>query len=312
MIILFFRQNDCNESAVASCSNWAVDACSSKTSSSSSSHSDGIPCDSNSDSNSDSETEPAKRKRIHQTFSLLQSFENEEDALKFLAIDGCWSAYYSTKSDDGVRQKYRCNKVKFRAKNQCAKSCYLLYDSRSSKVNLFMSDSEHDHVENANSVYEIPIDTKNAIRDMFEMGVCKPKQILNNLMIKKYDIPDRTKFDSYLKSLRKERDGEAKINMNDMKKWLEDNSLVPVDKTKPFVLHYEISFDEKNPFFRFFVTTKQLLSLAIDTTKVQTDATYKITWQGYPMFQIGTTDMHKSFHPYGVAVCMCEQTDDFR
>ena len=63
-------------------------------------------------------------------------------------------------------------------------------------------------------------------------------------MIKKYDIPDRIKFDSYLKSLRTERDGQAKISMNDMKKWLEDNSLVPVDKTKPF--DYEISFDEKN------------------------------------------------------------------
>lgn len=249
---------------------------------------------------------------MHQKFNLYQSFANEEDALNLLATEHCWSAYYKTNSDDGVRQKFRCNKVKFRAKKQCAKSCYLLYDSRSSMVHLFMSDSEHDHDENANLVYEIEPDTKQAIRDMFDMGVCKPKQILNNLMMKKYELPDRTKFDSFLKSLRSERDGKAKINMNDLKKWLEDNSLVPMEKTKPFVVHYEISFDEKKPFFRFFVSSKQLLSSAIDTAKVHTDATYKLTWQGYPVFQIGTTDMHRSFHAFGIAVCMCEQTDDFK
>lgn len=143
-----------------------------------------------------------------------------------------------------------------------------------------MSDSEHDHDENANLVYDIPFETKEAIRDMFEMGVCKPKQILDNLMIKKYDMPDRIKFISFLTSLRKNRDGQAKINMSDLKKWLDDSSLVPVEKTKPFVLHYEISFDEKNPIFRFFVSSKQLLSSAIDTTISQTDATYKLTWQG--------------------------------
>lgn len=311
MSILFFRQKDCDTSSVVLCSEWSVDACSSEASTSSSRHTDRIQSECSSDSETD-ELPLIKKKRVHQTFSLCQSFENETDALKFLAIENCWSAYYSTKSDDGVRQKYRCNKVKFRATKQCARSCYLLYDSRSSKVHFFVSNNEHDHDDNGNLVYEIPVDTKKAIRDMFEMGVCKPKQILNNLMIKKYEMPDRTKFDSFLKCLRKERDGQARINMNDMKKWLEDNSLVPVDKTKPFVSHYEISFYEKNPFFRFFVSSKQLLSSAIDTTKVQTDATYKITWQGYPLFQIGTPDMHKSFHPFGIAVCMCEQTDDFR
>lgn len=84
---------------------------------------------------------------------------------------------------------------------------------------------------------------------MFDMGVCKPKQILNNLMMKKYDLPDRTKFDSFLKSLRSNRSGKEKINMGDLKKWLEDNILVPVDKTKPFVVHFEMSFNEKNSLF---------------------------------------------------------------
>lgn len=273
----------------------------------STSHSDeSISC------NNEIEKEPPTKKRIHQKFNHAETFDDLDDAKHHIANLRIWSPYFTSKSNDGERIKYRCNKVKFRAKKQCAASLYLLCDSRSSKVQLFVSVDEHDHDENVDSVYEIAEETKDAIRDMFEMGITKPKQIKNNLLMKKFEPPDSQKFDSFLKTLRAERDGSAKISLGDLKKWLEDNSLVPVEKTKPFVIHFEISFDEKNPHFRFFVSSKVLLSSAIDATKVHTDATYKLTWQGYPVFQIGTTDMHRSFHPFGIAVCTNEQTDDFR
>lgn len=263
----------------------------------------------------DKETEtepPTKKRRIHQVFNHAQTFDNLDDAKNYLESLKIWSAYYPTKSNDGERLKYRCNKVKFRAKKQCAASLYLLCDSRSSKVHLFVSVADHDHDENVDYVYEIAEETKDAIQDMFRMGITKPKQIMNNLLMKNFELPDSKKFDSFLKTLRAERDGSSKISLGDLKKWLEDNSLVPVEKTKPFVVHFEISFNEKNPHFRFFISSKVLLSLAIDATKVHTDATYKLTWQGYPVFQIGTTDMHRSFHPFGIAVCTNEKTDDFR
>lgn len=44
---------------------------------------------------------------------------------------------------------------------------------------------------------------------------------------------------------------------------------------------------------------------------LHTDATYKIVWQGFPILLVGTTDKHRSFHPYGVAVCTSEQQKDF-
>lgn len=103
---------------------------------------------------------PSKKNRVHHTFNLITSFGNEGDALNSLATENCWSAYYTTNSEDGVRKKFRCNKVKYRAEKQCAKSCYLLYDSRSSMIHLFVSNTEHDHDKNAELVYEIAPDTK--------------------------------------------------------------------------------------------------------------------------------------------------------
>lgn len=255
---------------------------------------------------------PAKKKRIHQVFEHVRTFEFKEDAISFIANEKSWSFFYKTKSNEGVRCKYRCNKVKFRSERQCSASLYIVYDSRSSDVKLFKSTSEHDHDGNTNMVFEMANETKIAIREMFGMGVCKPKMILNNLLTKKMDIPDRKKFDTFLRALRAERDGDTTINMNTLKEWLEENSAVPIDRTKPFIVDYEISFDEANPYFRFFVSSKQLMSTAIDSDKVHTDATYKLIWQGYPVLQIGTTDMFKSFHSFGVAVCTSEQSDDFR
>jgi len=45
---------------------------------------------------------------------------------------------------------------------------------------------------------------------------------------------------------------------------------------------------------------------------VQLDATYKVVWQGCPLMVFGTSDHNQVFHPYGLAVCNAESTEDFR
>ena len=41
------------------------------------------------------------------------------------------------------------------------------------------------------------------------------------------------------------------------------------------------------------------------------DATYKIIWNGFPIFIIGTTDLRRKFHPISAYVCSNETTEDF-
>lgn len=87
---------------------------------------------------------------------------------------------------------------------------------------------------------------------------------------------------------------------------------MPEDETAPFVLNYEIdTADESNVKFRFLVTSKLLLKAAIGVEKIHTDATYKLVWQRYPVLLIGTTDLYRKFHVFGIAVCTNEAEADF-
>lgn len=253
---------------------------------------------------------PKKKSRVHKQFVFVQSFDTEAEVWTELAKEGCWAKYYKSNSDDGVRQMLRCNKVKFRGA-QCSASMHYIFDSNSTKINLFRAVNAHDHQENVNEIYEIPEETKNAIRNCFKYGIKTPKRVMNHLTIEKIELPEKGALIAFLKQLRTEKYGEAKIDMVELKNWLMENSAIPSDKTKPFIAHYEISLDEKDPFFRFFVTTKQLLIIAAQDNKIHADRTYKLVWQGYPVLQVGTTDMHRSFHPYGIAVCTNERCADF-
>lgn len=119
---------------------------------------------------------------------------------------------------------------------------------------------------------------------------------------------------SLLTKLRSERFGEEKINLAVLEKWLQDNSVVPIEKTEPFIVDYEIIPNENQPNesqFRFMVSSRQLLELAININKIHTDATYKLIWQGFPVFPIGTTDEHRQFHMCGIDVCTTETARDF-
>ena len=44
---------------------------------------------------------------------------------------------------------------------------------------------------------------------------------------------------------------------------------------------------------------------------IQCDATYKLTWQGYPVLLAGTSDSARVFHPFLLAVTKVESTKDF-
>jgi hypothetical protein len=49
-----------------------------------------------------------------------------------------------------------------------------------------------------------------------------------------------------------------------------------------------------------------------DQKKIHADATYKLLWQGFPVLIVGTTDLDRHFHSFGMAVCSNETTQDFR
>jgi hypothetical protein len=45
--------------------------------------------------------------------------------------------------------------------------------------------------------------------------------------------------------------------------------------------------------------------------EVQADATYKLIWQGFPVFVVGCRDANKNLHHISIAICSHETEEDF-
>lgn len=265
------------------------------------------------------EAEPGptpKKRRIHKSWLFDRTFPSKEAADTFLNEEN-WGQHYQNKSDDGTRINYRCKQMKFRGQ-QCEAAVYLLFDSRSDKIQLFRADAAHTHENNPNAVEVIPLDVQVVIKDLFQnkktcsIYVTKLKAVTTNLTKKGIELPPPAKLQTFLKKLKAEKYGNDKISCGTLEKWLEENTAVPDSDTQPFILSYEMNYEnEANVEFRFFVTAKLLLKQAIGSRNVHSDATYKILWQGFPILAVGFTDLVRKFHPMGLAVCTTEQQKDF-
>lgn len=64
-------------------------------------------------------------------------------------------------------------------------------------------------------------------------------------------------------------------------------------------------------FTRFIVSSKLLLKTAINSKKMHADGTHKLNWHGFPVLLLGTTDMHRKFHCFGVAISTHERAADY-
>ena len=93
---------------------------------------------------------------------------------------------------------------------------------------------------------------------------------------------------------------------------------MPEDLDEVYVPHHEIKYDEsaveksERVTLRVFFSTKRLLSLTqMGSQHVNSDATWKMVYQGYPLIMNGTTDMKKAFHPYGLWLTLTETHVDY-
>lgn len=59
------------------------------------------------------------------------------------------------------------------------------------------------------------------------------------------------------------------------------------------------------------MSTKRLLAYLKHNDGICSDATHKVNWQGYPAIVVGTTDLARQFHPFGLGLCYGETCDDF-
>jgi len=260
-----------------------------------------------------------ERKTARRKFKWVEdkSFHNDLDAEMAIKQERQWSRYYSNKGHDGIKVYYRCNRVKFRGK-QCSASIYLYYPNDSNKVVLFRSTSEHDHTE-SDERKVFSEEAKQIIVELFDLRL-KPKKIYELLQDRNYKI-SRNQVNNYLTHLRRKKLGPSTLSLGELEALCSRRSTMPECEDESFVVSYIVSYEddddndddviEDGNKFRFFLSTKRLLTTASSSTRLHADATYKLNWQGFPVLVIGTSDYNRKLHPFGLAVCTDEKQPDF-
>lgn len=246
-------------------------------------------------------------------------FGNADEAQA--SIEKIWSKYYTNYSEIGRKVYYRCKKAKLRGR-QCSASMHLLYHADSDKVSMYKTELDHDHEER--QVYGINENVKKCIDHLFNDGIMKPKQIIRALQARDIATPSFMQIKNYLAQFKKKKFGSYMISLGELEDWCKRNLYIPIDENKSFVVSYQIIYegeenndeekgeDNDENKFRIFISSVRLLNIASMSSHINADATYKLIWQGYPVLIIGTTDLNKMFHPFGLAICSNEKTKDFQ
>ena len=139
---------------------------------------------------------------------------------------------------------------------------YILLHAQNDSASIFISTEDHgdhDH-DDKGEVNEM----RDKVREIYNSGTTKPKHILQELRRLKLKEPDSNQMSYWLRCIRLEKFGPARIDLNFMKDWCIKKSIVPeeLELDKPFVAKFEIGLDEHNkPYFRFFVTIRRLIML---------------------------------------------------
>jgi len=152
------------------------------------------------------------------------------------------------------------------------------------------------------------VEIKEEIEGLLNLGIDKPSIIINHLRKKHIEPPSRKQLYNYLHTLRVSKT-PAILSLGQLASVCDEKGAVPGEADTAFVVGRNIDFDSKT--FRFLLSTPRLLHLSKLSKSLQADATYKLLWHDFPVIMIGTSDKDRHFHPYGIAVCSGETSEDF-
>lgn len=251
--------------------------------------------------------------RVQYCLTPTKVFADLDEAKDYLKKEGVYSYYYSNK--DGYVLYYRCKSVKRREKRQCDSKVKLCLAEDSLQVLLFTSTMMHNHHELSGKKIGIPEKTKLVIVDLLKKKV-STAEIIEHLISNGLEFENRRQLTNYLAVERKKSDGPQIISLSDFDNWCNQHSAVPEDENAPFVLNHEVHRSNctsgVKAQFRLFLTTKKLLKNATYTNFLNADATYKLTWENFPVLIVGTTNINRQFILIGLCLCSGETEDDFR
>ena len=279
----------------------------------------------------DSSKEPsAKRQRAanreYITFKSFSSFTEAQELVQQGFDELKWAYHKATEATQSTDHKvyYKCSF------NSCSVRLQLRLDSESLDTTILISDEQHIH-EPVIKRIGISEKVKELISLYYKDGITLPGDILRKMHRENIeDQPTIKQLRNYLVQYKKKSFGTPSLSIPEVVELCKKHSTVPgIDEpNKVFVGKTFFLYGDEHPWpepdlpgakkkgprpkMRILFTCRYLLEHVIRATHVAEDTTYKLTWQGFPVFMAGTTDANKSYHPFGLAICTEETHYDHK
>ncbi|CAF0845906.1 unnamed protein product [Brachionus calyciflorus] len=208
---------------------------------------------------------------------------------------------WKTSNQNGV-QRYYCRFIEHGCR---AALCLEELDDNRCKF----KESHSNHSEQTSPKKKKDSDVMKRIKELHSLGI-KPQAIISRLFKEGLEAPSITKIYNLTKELRKAKTISSRPTIRQIVEWCNQYKEIPEDENEVFFGNFEYESIETQT-IRVFLTTKNLLKYALKTDFILSDATYKLTFAGFPVLTGGNTDRAKSFHPFGIALCSCQTSNDF-
>jgi hypothetical protein len=128
------------------------------------------------------------------------------------------------------------------------------------------------------------------------------------------EIPKVKDLYNYLAVFKKAQFGQKTMYLGDLNAWCIDHQEFPLESEPdlPFVAKFIFFYPdetytlddefETGDQFRFFLTTRRLIEFSSHFKLIiQTDGTYKLTWNNNAILLLGASDFNRVFHPIGLS-----------
>lgn len=243
-----------------------------------------------------------------------KEFQNRAEFDEFLTAEGCWSSLKGEQQYNGMKTKYRCNKVKRRGL-PCSSGIYTLHDfaPNNPKIKLFRKNLGHNCEHSLNKVTKVSDEVREIIITEHKKGN-SPNGILY-LLQQNPDIvlPTKNQVNNTISQYKKAQYGSSTITLTELENFAKHHEKIPENNDDGFVVNFERSDPRgEEKWFRIFYSTKRLLRTASSSKTMHADGTYKLIIQGFPVLVIGVSDYAKNFHVTGLAICSNETSADYK
>lgn len=172
----------------------------------------------------------------------------------------------------------------------------------------YTNGKEHNHDEILKTSSKIAPSTKAKILELKAMDV-RVKDIYRNVSTSgEAPMITELQIKNFIGNKNRKEENVRDISYGDMRAFMKSRNVEPTEDDQAFIPSYQEPSDDD---FRFIISTKTLLKNSVGGEIYAADNTYKVNWNGLPVFVIGTLDRDKHFHLIAIGISTHERSDDF-